>query len=231
MLTATGRKFGSEELTRLSWISPLRPEPSSAHLDQVDALEADDVAVEKITLKLRRELAAADQAGAGARARRAVPELLHVRVFGGIINVTAEGRAKITVVARGVGDEVVAPVIEDAAMRIGEIVGDVGFKFSGARLKTVDGGVVVSHRAEGGFDVGAVEDAVAEINRAARVQTEGVGGVVRIGGVHAHEDPLDRPGVAVDFRHVPQIRRLHEQHAVLVKLETGRRVQIIHEMR
>ena len=87
--------------------------------------------------------------------------MLHLLVFGGVINMTAETRTKIIVVARGIGDEVVAPVIEDAAMWIGEAVGDIGLEFSGARLKTINGAVVVSHRTEGGFDMGAVENAVA----------------------------------------------------------------------
>ncbi len=69
-----------------------------------------------------------------------------------------------------------------------------------------------------------MENAVAEIGRAAGIEHHGVGGVVRVGRVHAHEHALDRVGViaALAVADVPQVGRLHEQDAVFVELEAGR---------
>ena len=197
-----------------------------------DPLEADDVQVEEISLELVGEVAAGDHARAGAWARRTVPELLHAGMLRRVVDASAEGRAEVGVVAGGIGHEVVAPPIEDAAMGIGEAVGDVGLELRGERLVTEDGGVVVADGTGGGLDLGAVEDTVAEINRTAGIKADGVGGVVRVGGVEAHQDALPGVSLAVAIRIAdePHVRRLHDEHAVLVELEAGRSVQVVEEL-
>ena len=52
-----------------------------------------------------------------------------------------------------------------------------------------------------------------------------------VGGVEPHQHPLlpVRPAIAIGIPRVPKIRRLHDQDAILIKLETGRRVQVLEE--
>src|SRR5687768_17166946 len=104
---------------------------------------------------------AGEDAGPRARPRRTLPELAQRLVFLRVVDGAAERGAEVGVVARRVGDEVIAPVIDDPAVRVGEAVGDVGDEFAGARLVAVDRGVVVADRAPRRFDLRAVEDAVA----------------------------------------------------------------------
>src|SRR5262245_42181275 len=109
-------------------------------------------------------MAAGQNPGGWTRPRGPRPELFHARMFGGIIQVAAKGRAEEVLVAGGIGDNVVAPVVEDTPVRVGKTVGNVGLKFAGARLEAEDAAVVIAHRAIGRLDLGAMEDAVAEIN-------------------------------------------------------------------
>ena len=51
--------------------------------------------------------------------------------------------------------------------------------------------------------------------------------MVRIGGVETHEHAFDELALAADIAHEPDIRRLHEQDAVLEKLETGGAVETV----
>src|ERR1043166_2917676 len=90
------------------------------HLHAVDSLEADHVDVQKIALELLREMPAGKNTRAGAGAHGPFPELLQVAVFGWIFQVAAERGAEIAVVPGRIGDDVVAPVIEDATVGIGE---------------------------------------------------------------------------------------------------------------
>ena len=98
-----------------------------------------------------------------------------------VIQVAAERRTEVVRVARRVGDEVVAPIVEHAPVRVGKAVGDVALKFARARLVAVNAGVIVPHRSLGGLNLRAVEHAVAQIGRAAGIQHHRVGGMVRIG--------------------------------------------------
>src|SRR5207244_3020974 len=75
-----------------------------ADLHPEDALETNDVAVEEISLKVIREMAAGDQAGAGAGTRGALPELLHLSVFRRVIKMTAESRSEEGFVAGRIGN-------------------------------------------------------------------------------------------------------------------------------
>src|SRR5687768_9234711 len=105
-----------------------------------------------------------EDAGGGAGARRPVPEVVQPGMLRGIIEISANGRPEVSVVAGRVGDEVVAPIIKHAAVRVGEAEGNVGFEFAGARLETENGRVVVAHDAPGGLDLRAMKHAVAQVN-------------------------------------------------------------------
>ena len=203
-----------------------------ADLHAEDALKANDVAVQKISLPVVRKVPAVNQARAGAGTRGAFPEFLHVRVLRRVFEVAAEGGSEVAVVAGRVGDDVSAPVIKHAPVRVGEAVGNVALKLVSARLEAIDAGVHVAHRAVRRLNLRAMEHAVAEVGRAAGIEHHRVGRVVRIGGVHAHEHPFLPVGVPVAVRvaHEPQVGRLHDEHAVLVELEPGRAIQTVEEM-
>ena len=102
-------------------------------LHAVNALEADAVGVEIVAPEFVGEMPAREDRAAGAGTRGPVPEGFQLRVLCRIVEVAAEGGAPVGVVAGGVGDDVVAPVVERAAVGIREVVGDVGFKFRGER--------------------------------------------------------------------------------------------------
>ena len=197
-----------------------------------DALDGDHVRVEEVALPVVGEVTAAEDRGARAGARRTVPELLEPGVGAGV-EVAREARAEVVGVAGGVGDDVVAPVVEDAAVRVGEAVGHVAGQLVGLGFEAVDGAVGVAEHAIERLDLGAVEHAVGEVDRASRFVADGVRLVVRVGGVHAGEQAFLPVGlaVAVGVADVPDVRRLDEDDAVLVKLEAGRAVEAVEEGR
>ena len=191
-------------------------------------LDADDVGVKEKALPVIGEMAAAENGGAGAGARRAVPELVHAGMAA-TVEVAAEGRAEVVRISGGIGDEVVAPVVKHASVRIGEAVGHVAHEFSSVRLVAVNGTIGIAHGAEVGFHIGAVEHAIAEINGSAGLEAHRVRLVVRVRGIEAVEHALLRIGlaVAIGIAQEPQIRRLHDEHTVFVKLESGRAIEAI----
>ena len=94
---------------------------------------------------------------------------------------------------RAVDDDVPAPAVEDVAVRVGEVVGDVHLELLGARLVAEDAGVAqCSHRRPGRLHRGVVEGPLLEVEVAARAEDEAVGGVVRVGRVEAVEHPHAR---------------------------------------
>ena len=197
----------------------------------VDALEADAVRVEIISPIFFGEMGAGDDRAAGAGARGAVPDGFQAGVFAGVVEFAGERGGEVGVVAGGVGDDIVAPIVEGAAVGIGEAVGDVGLEAAGEGFVTVEGAVDVAHGAERGLDLRAVENAVAENDRAARFIDEGVGGVVGVGGVETHEDAFTRISfaVTVGVADEPEIGGLHDEDAVFEKLETGGAIQAVEE--
>src|SRR5579862_5424818 len=119
-------------------------------------------------------------------------------MFVGIIDMAAESRAEVGIVAGGVGDQVVAPIVEHAPMGIGKSVGDVSFESARARLVSINGGVLIAvGRTPGRFHLGAMKDAVAQVNRAAGVQDHGIGRVMGIGRVQSVQDRFLPIGVVV----------------------------------
>ena len=197
-----------------------------------DALDGDHVRVEEVALPVVGEVTAAEDRGARAGAGRAIPEL-RVLGMGAFVQMTGEARAEVVGVAGGVGDDVVAPVVEDAAVRVGEAVGHVAGQLVGLGFEAVDGTVGVAQHAVEGLDLGAVEHAVGEVDGASRFIADGVRLVVRVGGVHAGEQAFLPVGlaVAVGVADVPDVGRLDEDDAVLVELEAGRAVEAVEEGR
>ncbi len=195
-----------------------------------DSLKADDVGVEEESLPVVGEMATAENRGAGAWAGRAVPELAHAGMRSGI-EVSAEGWAEVVRVAGCVRDDVVAPVVKNAAVRVGEAVGHVAVEATGARFEPIDCAVDVANRASERFNVGAVEHAIAEIDGATGFVADGVGFVMGIGGVESVNDALFPIGfsVTVGVADEPHVGRLHDEDSVLVELESGRAVESVEE--
>ena len=149
------------------------------------------------------------------------------------IQPATERRAEVIRVACRIRDDVVAPTVEDAPVRIGEAVADVDFELPRARLEAIDRRVAVAHRAGRRLHLRAMEDAVAQINCAAGIMANRVGRVMRIRAVHAHQHALlpIRLAIAIRVAQEPQVRRLHQQQPILVKLEARRAIQVIDERR
>src|SRR5207248_889636 len=78
-----------------------------------------------------------------ARTTWPLPELFERFVFLWVVDMARECGAEVSVVAGGVGDQVIPPVVENPAVRIGKAVADVGFKFSRARLEAINRGVFI----------------------------------------------------------------------------------------
>src|SRR6266576_4932985 len=106
---------------------------------------------------------------------------MDVGVFGGVIEVSTDCGRKIGVVACGVGDEIVPPIIKNTSMRVGEVIRGVTFKRAGSRFESINRGVVISDRSPSGLDLRSVENSVTEINRSAGLKAHCISGVVGIG--------------------------------------------------
>ncbi len=109
-------------------VVPCQARAFFGHLHAIDALEADHVAVEEVAPEFLGKRPAGDDAGAGAGARGRSQNSLHPVVLRRVVDMPAEGRAEVGVVAGGVGDDVVAPVVEDPAVRIGKAIGGVALE-------------------------------------------------------------------------------------------------------
>src|SRR5687768_16465750 len=99
------------------------------HVDTEDALETNHVEIQTIPLELLRKVPAREDSCARTGTRGTLPEFFQTRVPGGVFEKAAKGRTKIGGVTRRIGDEVCAPIIEYAAVRVGEIVWNVTFEF------------------------------------------------------------------------------------------------------
>ncbi len=199
------------------------------HLHAENPLKANHIAVEEIPLPVVGKMPAADHAGAGAGAAGASPELGHARVLLRIGEIATEGGGEEVLVAGGIGNDVVPPAVEDPAVWVGKAVADVLLELAGQRLKAEDATVVAADDSLPRFHLGAVENAVGEVCRAAGVEDHRVRRMVAVGGVDPHQHPLFpvRLIVPVGVPHEPQIGSLHQQHAILEKREAGRAIEIV----
>ena len=129
-----GRKFGIVAI-RPAAVRSSRPTARAllAHLDAEDALEANTLQLRKLPWNSsgKWRLDRIPVPGHGREGR--FQNSFMLAMLGRVINMAAERRAEVGVVAGGVGDEVVAPVIEDAPVRIGEAVGDVASRTCSVR--------------------------------------------------------------------------------------------------
>ena len=131
--------------------------------------------------------------------------------------------------AGAVVHDVLAPAVEHVTMGVGEAVGDVRLKLERVRPEAPDAAVAKPNRAGQRFGLGAVEGALLEVERSARIEREAVGRVVRIGRVDAAEHAAVHIGlvVAVGILEEHNVGRLGQEHAAVPELEAGDAVQPI----
>ena len=115
--------------------------------------------------------------------------------------------------ARAVGDDVLPPLVEHMAVRVGKAKGDID---SNLRVRGSKPHAGVGHRAArtvGIFNLRVKEGAFLEIQRATRVERKAVGRVVRVGGSRHREDPLFYigPVVAIGIFEEQNRRPLRQQ--------------------
>src|SRR4051812_48760796 len=91
-------------------------------------------------------MAAGEDPRSRARTRRPVPELAQPVMLGRVIQIAAEGGTKVGIIAGGVGHKIVAPVIKDPPVRIGETVCNVTVQLAAAGLEPINRGIGVTHR-------------------------------------------------------------------------------------
>ena len=162
--------------------------PVFADLILQHPLKADAVVEQVIALYVVGKVAAGDQLAAAGGPPLLGQKFLQVAMLVGIVGLSAEGGAEVIGSARGVGHEVLPPAVDVMSPRVGEVVIDKDLEFSGAGLEAEQAGVVNPLRAEGGFDLREVENALVEVRCSARVPSEGVDGMVRIGRIEARQD-------------------------------------------
>ena len=137
------------------WLDRVRGKARTVvlHLVLQSALETDAVVEQIIALRFVGEVAAAHQFAA----RRGPPlldeELLEVGVLVRVIDVAGKGGAVVIRTAGGVGDEILAPGVEDLAPGVGEAVGDEDVELAGAGLVAKDARVGTAFGAPGRFDL------------------------------------------------------------------------------
>ncbi len=115
-----GRKFGSVEVIDRLQLGAL--EAGAVVLDLVaeDALEADDVGDQQVAHEIVGEVPAVDVFHAGAGPRPLLVNLRRLRVLLRILQVAGEEGGVVGLGAGAVDDDVLAPAVEDVAVRIGE---------------------------------------------------------------------------------------------------------------
>src|SRR5262249_26002357 len=153
----------------------------------LDALEADVVVDEEIALGALREVPAADDLAAAGRPHH-TREDLHAGVLPRVLDAAGQRQAEAVGPAGSVGDEVLAAAVVHLAPGVGEVVGDEDLQLVAARLEAVDAGLRLAHRAERRLGVGAVENALVEVQPAVRPPEEGVHGVVAVARAEAVQD-------------------------------------------
>jgi len=118
----------------------------------------------------------------------------------------AEGGAEVVRIARGVGDDVIAPVVEHTAMRVGEAIRHIAVEAARARLVAIDRAVHIAHGSLQSFHIRAVEDAIAEIQGTAGFIADRVRFMMRVSGIKAMHDAFLPVAFAI------AIRVAHEPH-------------------
>ena len=144
-----------------------------------------------------REVAAADELAAAGRPHARQRPLLHRLLLVRVVDVAGERRAAVVVAVRGVGDEVLAPAIDDVAPRVGERIrrrtrsASRCAARSGRRRRTR-----ARTRAVRRLDLRVEERALLEVQRAVRAPLKGVDRVVAVLGAEAVQDDPPLVGLA-----------------------------------
>jgi len=112
---------------------------------------------------------------------------------------------------RGIHDEIFTPTVEDMAVRVGKIIGDISFEFLAARFVAINRGIHISHwRTVRRFGLRRVENALLKIERPTRIQDKTVRGVMGIGRSDAAQNAFLEIGfaIAVSILHEHEVRGL-----------------------
>src|SRR5437667_6357489 len=91
-------------------------------------------------------MSARENFGAGTGPGALLVNGLHPRMFARVIGVTRKCGREIGLRASAISHEILAPAIENMAVRIRESVGDVSIKLERARLEAVNARVRAPHR-------------------------------------------------------------------------------------
>src|SRR5262249_26026659 len=199
-----------------------------------DTLKADDVRHEQIALHVVGEMPAAEDFERRAGARPLLIDLWRFGMFHGVIDMTREERSVIRNRARAVDYDILPPAIENVAVRIRKAERDIGIERLRPRLVAIDAGVGIAKRlVPGRFNLRLVEGALLEVERAARIKGEAVGGVMRVGRVEAMQQPDANISfvVAIGVFKKNEVRRLGNNHAAAPKLEAGWIVEVVSKRR
>ena len=212
------------------------PECCSVVFDLVPehALHTDAVRHGQRATVVFREVAAAEELHPTAGARALLVHLRGAAMFHRVRQVAAEECRVVRVGTSTVDHDVVAPLVEHVAVRVGKAVGHIDFELHGARIVAVHTAVDVPLRwAVRRFNLAVVERTFLEEHIATRPHHEAVGTVVRIGTVQPAEHALTGIGlvVAVGVLQQPDVRALGHQHATGHELKPGRVVQPVGEHR
>ena len=192
------------------------------HRVLLDAEEADGVEDEEIALIFLGKVWAGNHAVGGHGAHRLAQQLLHAETA------AAVWAHLISAAAGAIGSEVVAPVVEADAMRVGAVVGMEGV-LEGARVEPVHGAVaVLLILLPGRLHVAHVEHAALIVKVTAGAVHKGVCTVVGVGTVQAVEEALAHVGhvIAVSVLEKQDIRYAGHDHAAVPELKPGRVVHL-----
>ena len=105
----------------------------------------------------------------------------------------------------------------------------MAIEFPCHRLVAENGTVCVTNWTIKRLDVGAVENAVAQVHRTAGFVADRIRFVMRVRRIQTVQNALlgVGPSTAFAVSHKPKVRRLHHQHPVLVELKTGGTIETI----
>ena len=223
---STGRKFSSADWRIGSDLGRFQPGAVLAQLVVEEAAEADGVEHDHVALHRLGEVAARDELGAADRARAHRARLRRIlRLHRRVVLLGRERRSVVRLAAGRIEHDVASPLIEHVAMRVREVHRDVDLDLPRSRLVAEHAAVRLAHRRRPRrLDLGAVEDPLLHVERTTRIEGEAVDRVMRVGGVEAVQQVfLDVVlVVAVRVLQEHEVRRLRDEHAVVVELEAGR---------
>ena len=197
------------------------------------AEEADGVSDQYIALDLVGEMAGGNEfkAGRGTDGLTFRDEIRGSRSFHAVGRLEGNRQRPVPRRARGVDEEILAPLIEGEAPWIGDVHLDGALQLGFLRAETVEASVHPAHRAVGSFHVGVEENPLAQHERAGGIGGIGADRVVSVVGVEAGEHHFFGVGlvVAILVREEDKVRLLGNIDAAGRELKADRQVQLIGE--